>query len=195
MVGLPEHSRLDVIRDVVPSGLRVLIATDSAADQRKTLAAVRSLGRRGCHVVVGCDPGLCPPAWSRYCRGRVTYPAPFGAPEKFVNALLRIVRTERFDVLLPLSDHTTIPVAMRADAFARHVGLCVPRPESICGRTTSSGFCPIARRLGIAVPETHCVESEADLDRIARQIEYPCVFKLRKGAGGVGLRFPSSRRS
>jgi predicted ATP-grasp superfamily ATP-dependent carboligase len=172
--------------------MRVLIATDSAADQRKTLAAVRSLGQRGCEVIVGCDGGLCAPAWSRYCRRRVVYPAPHGAADGFVDAVHGLVREDAFDVLLPLSDHTTVQVSLHAHTLAREVGLCVPSSAALARAHDKAELLALARELGIAVPWTRCLEREEDLGRVAGEVEYPCVFKLRRGAGGVGLRFPSS---
>jgi hypothetical protein len=46
--------------------MRVLIATSGTAEDRKTLASVRALGRAGAHVTVGSDSLSSAPFHSRY---------------------------------------------------------------------------------------------------------------------------------
>ncbi|MEE4609352.1 MAG: ATP-grasp domain-containing protein [Desulfobacteraceae bacterium] len=172
--------------------MRVLIATHSAADQRKTLAAVRSLGRRGCRVTVTCDRGWCAPALSRYCRERIVCPSPQTSPDAFLDHLVDLVASGHYDVLLPLSDETTMPISRHAVRLSPHVGLCVPDWADLDRAHDKLETLVLARRLGLAVPETWAPASRQELEHISRTLAYPCVWKLRRGAGGLGLRFPAN---
>ena len=172
--------------------MQVLIATTSSADDRKTLAAIRSLGRAGARVTVGADR---PRAvfYSRHCRRGILYPRPQDDPDGFVDALLQETRRRRIDVLLPLSDHTTFPLVRHRRRFAPHVHLPVPAPEALARAHDKLAASQLAERLGIGVPRTWCPATRAEAIDVAEKVSYPCVFKLRRGAGGVGLRLPRSR--
>jgi predicted ATP-grasp superfamily ATP-dependent carboligase len=172
--------------------MRVLIATASTADDRKTLAAVRALGRNGCRVTVGGDRFLSAPFHSRYCRGRVRYPNPADGVERFLQALLARVRQRDYDVLLPLCDYTTVPLAWARDELERHVRTALPDYDTLLRAHDKRRLLELARDLGLDVPETHAPSDVQEARRTAEGLGYPCVRKPRRGAGGEGVRFLSS---
>lgn len=172
--------------------MRVLIATDSTADQRKTLAAVRALGASGADVTVGNDRFPCGPERSRYCRRRLRYPSPSLEPEAFKETLLRTASAQEHDVYLPLSDYTTIAAVALGERLAAGVGTALPPAPAFEVALDKLATHDAARSVGVETPRTWCVERAADLSRITREVRFPCVFKLRRGAGAVGLEFPDS---
>jgi len=54
----------------------------------KTLAAVRSLGRRGFYLAVGEKTRFATAIFSRYCSRRLIYPSPLSKPDEFLDWLL-----------------------------------------------------------------------------------------------------------
>jgi predicted ATP-grasp superfamily ATP-dependent carboligase len=130
--------------------------------------------------------------FSRYCRERLRYPDPTTDAAAFVSSLLGRVRTGSYDVLLPLSDETTIPIVRHREQFLPYVRMAVPDAETLRQAYDKSSLLETASQLGIGVPRTFRPRSLDDLEKIAREVEYPCVFKLRRGAGAVGLSFPQS---
>ena len=169
--------------------MRVLIGSESTADDRKTLAAVRSLGRRGVHVTVASDWLLAEPFWSRYCRARVRTPSPSEDPDGYVDFLLHHVGEVRYDAFLPLSDYVTIPLSMHRRAFADRVPVAVPEWDVLKLVGDKLTTLQVAMDVGIKGPATCAPRTLAELEEVAATVRYPCVFKLRGGAGGVGLRF------
>jgi predicted ATP-grasp superfamily ATP-dependent carboligase len=172
--------------------MRVLVATESTADDRKTLAAVRSLGRSGAHVTVSGDRLLSQPSWSRFCEGRIACPSPTESVDRFVRFMLRHVASHGYDVLLPLSDHTTIPISLHKPAFEPQVAVPVPDYVALSRAHDKAAALELARQVGIATPETHCPQSLQDVRAISETVRYPCVVKPRKGAGAIGIQFPRS---
>jgi len=164
--------------------MRVLVASASTADDRKTLAAVRALGQAGVHVSVGGDRFVSDPFRSRFCRKRVRYPNPAEDMEQFVRAL-----RERgdHDVLLPLCDYTTVPVSYYGIKRAP-----VPAYESLSVAHDKEQLLQLARSIGLGVPETHCPHDEDEVRGLAPHLRYPCVLKPRKGAAAIGVRYPDS---
>lgn len=177
---------------VIIESTRVLVCTSSTADDRKTLAAVRSLGRAGAHVTVGGDCLSRPPFRSRFCRRSVCYPNPAVYSDDFVDSLLRFVRVQKYDVLLPLCDYTTSLVSKNKSTFESHVRLAVPDHESWMHAHDKWSAKELAEAAGVECPRTFCPLNEQELNDIAKQIDYPAVLKLRRGAGSERLTFVRS---
>ena len=72
----------------------------------KTLAAVRSLGRRGFYLTVGEKTRFATALFSRYCSRRVIYPSPASKPDEFLDWLLKEVKANSYDMLLPTEFET-----------------------------------------------------------------------------------------
>src|SRR3989304_678978 len=63
----------------------------------KTLAAVRSLGKRGFYLAVGEKTRFATALFSRYCSKRIVYPSPASMPDEFLQWLLREVKSNKYD--------------------------------------------------------------------------------------------------
>ena len=66
----------------------------------KTVAAVRSFGRRGLFVGVGERTRFAPAMFSRYCSRRFLHPSPVIRPDDFLPALESELSANRYDVML-----------------------------------------------------------------------------------------------
>ena len=172
--------------------MRALVLTSTTADDRKTIAAVRALGKEGIHVTLGADRRWVPPQWSRFCRDTITYPDPSVNMQRFVDHLLDCVQTSHFDVLLPLCDYTTAGLAAHQEHFRKSAALAVPQASTRARAQDKLEVSTIAQRLGMLVPETYSINSKAGAAELVERLDFPCVVKFRKGAGAVGLQFPNS---
>lgn len=172
--------------------MRVLVATSSTADDRKTIAAVRALGAAGCNVVVGADRRWPAPRFSRFCQGAVKYPDPAIDMHAFQVRLADILEYDQFDVFLPLCDYTTVAAIRQVHQLQGLTAVAVPGEHARELSQDKLEILRLAERLGIPVPATWPVDSGAGLERVASELDYPCVLKLRRGAAAVGLKFPAS---
>ncbi len=167
-----------------------VIVTDS--DEIKTLAMVRALGRKGADVCVGGHRRWDQSFYSKYCRERLIYPNPQKAPDAFARFLLEFVRNNRYDVLLPTSDYTTITVSRHQAEFEAHVKTVTPDYETLSVVRDKPRLLEIARSVGIGTPETYCPSTLDEVADISRHISYPCVVKYKRGTGAVGMRYAGS---
>lgn len=172
--------------------MKILIATTCTPDDRKTLAIVRSLGRAGHEVVVGGDDFQGQAFYSKYVGRLVRYPHPASDPEGFLDALRRLLEREKFDALLPANDYTTVALAEVKSAWRSLVAMPVPDPGPLAITRDKFETGRLAREFGIRTPLTFSPSDEDELRQAAQRLSYPCVFKLSKGAGAVGLRFVES---
>src|ERR1051325_6690831 len=95
-------------------------------EQRPALAITRSLGRRGIAVVVGAEQPDSLASASKYCVRRVVYPSPTHHPDVFERWLFEFAKSERIDVIVPVTDITTHLVAKYAPALNQFTATAVP---------------------------------------------------------------------
>ena len=167
-----------------------VLVTD--AGDRKAVAAVRALGRRGVEVWAAGDRRLDHALFSRCCSHRFIYPRPpddFSRFEQFLSAFLR---QGLCDVFLPMSDHTTAFASKHRDELAGCVAMAVPDYETLRTANHKPSLLEIAREMGVEVPMTLCPRDAAELEGRIHEVGYPCVLKPRRGAGAVGVSYPAS---
>ncbi len=164
---------------------RILILDGHCA---AALAFVRSLGRAGHWVAVGSHEGsLAPAALSRYCACRLEYPFAPGGATPFVEWVLRCAREHSFDLVIPMTDFTILPLSQRRQELSVHARCALPGHsalELVCDkyRTVS-----LARQLGIPTPETVLVNSMAELRQTVGW-PFPIVVKDRFSIRWIGER-------
>ena len=159
------------------------------ANSRRTLAAVRSLGRSGLFVAAGHDRAHALAFASQYCRARVRYPDPERDPDAFADALLAHLRKERYDCFLPMSDAAMKAVVARRAEFAALTNLVTVDRQTLDLALDKRRTIEFALRHGIACPETFFVDDLESLDVLRHRVRYPAVIKPRVGSGAAGLVF------
>lgn len=148
-------------------------------DQRATLALVRALGRAAIPVTVGSESVNSLAGSSRFCAGRVGYPAPREQVEAFRLGLLKQMRTGNYKVLFPMTDITTILVAQMRGELEPLVRLPISSEEQIGEVQDKRRMLLAAQKAGIGHPETFMLHDDDDLDAVAERLRYPVVLKPR----------------
>jgi predicted ATP-grasp superfamily ATP-dependent carboligase len=155
---------------------------------RKTLAVVRSLGRRGVGVTVGESTGIATSFFSKYCSKRVIYPSPIRHPDRFLNSLRRELGTG-YRAMFPMEEETLLLVAQHRDLFDSLVFFPVPSYEKIQFVRDKEKLLKFAMARGIPCPRTFFFKTpdEVKPDRVG----IPAVIKPRIGSGAFGIRYVS----
>lgn len=156
-----------------------------------TVAAIRSLGRRGVAVIAGDEFPLTPGGLSRYTSDSFRYPGHAGDAEGFLAALERVVDAHAPDegepyVLMPMHRETYL-IAEHRDRFADRIALALPPTESIERVRNKARLLSLARERGIATPQTWQPSGAAELAELCRQLRYPVFVKVPAGAAGIGV--------
>jgi predicted ATP-grasp superfamily ATP-dependent carboligase len=162
------------------------------ADSRISLAALRALGRRGYRVdVMGTahgDAGF----HSRFCRARLRHDPPERDFAAYARLLVETAACGRYDVLLCMSDWAALVASRHRDDLSPAVGTVVPSYDTLMATRDKARTLSIAEELDIEVPRTFVLSNIAELPEVAEAAPYPCVIKLRQGAGAAGLRYARS---
>jgi predicted ATP-grasp superfamily ATP-dependent carboligase len=148
-------------------------------EQRATLALVRALGSAGIPVVVGSKSVDSLAGSSRFCKGRVCYPSPSDQGESFQANLLQQMRSGCYNVLIPMTDITTILISEARYALEPYVRVPIATSDQIGRVQDKRQVLLAARKLGIGCPATFMLHDGEDLDAVAEQLPYPVVLKPR----------------
>jgi predicted ATP-grasp superfamily ATP-dependent carboligase len=143
-----------------------------------TLAATRSLGESGVPVYLAGDRLLALSRWSRFASRTLSSP-PLGEPNRFLDWLGEVGRREKGIVLYPTSDDATFLYALRRDELASDFQMYLPELRTILRVLDKKHLYADARAVGLEVPETWIPETEADVERIAREAPMPVLIKPR----------------
>lgn len=154
-----------------------VLVTD--ASNRAALAVIRSLGMKGIDVTAGDKTAFNAGFLSKYCRHKILYPSPQRNVQEFLDYMLKLVKKEKYDLLIPITDFTTIPLSKHKKKFDPYVTVAVPSYDTMVKTSDKTLTIKIAAKHGIPYPKTIFVESVKDVEAIAKEIEYPAVIKPR----------------
>jgi len=149
------------------------------ASTREALAVIRSLGKKGIEVWASDSTCFNAGFLSRYCRHKVLYPPPETSKTKFVKSMLGLVKRERFDLLIPVTDFTVVPCSEYKEDFEKYVRVAAPDYETLLKAFDKAQTIQIAAQHNIRHPRTFIIEEIECIKKIAKEIRYPAVIKPR----------------
>jgi len=150
---------------------------------RKTVAAVRALGRAGAVVDVADPRRLAPAAFSRHCRRRLRSPDPAGAPEEFASWAGRQLASGGYSLLLPTEEQTCLALSRARERHPFGAWVPVPPPGPLQDAADKLGAARRAEAVGIPTPATRPFSPGELLPPGGTW-----VLKPRRGTGARGLR-------
>jgi len=155
---------------------------------RKSLAVVRSLGRRGVSVTVGERTFLNTSFFSRYCARRIVYPSPRRYPDQFIEFLMEEIKKNRTDCLFPMEEETLLLLTRHRSEISRYTYLLTPDLEKIEFVRDKAKLIQFAEAHGIPTPKTiHAVPNPHT------EIPVPTVIKPRISSGSFGIVYVKRR--
>src|SRR5579864_6901237 len=151
---------------------------------RISLAIARSLNRRGIPVDIASLQPEDPTVRSRAVRNFHRLPPRSENRSAFTAALLALVRSQQYDLVLPASDPALAALAESYDELGRLLHVGCPTPHTVERVLNKSLTLGVARRSGIHVPMSWTISSASDLESITPELRFPVVVKPEtKGAG------------
>jgi predicted ATP-grasp superfamily ATP-dependent carboligase len=161
--------------------------------QRKTLAAARSLGKRGIQVIAAEETSFNPTAFSKYCSKFLVCPSPKKTPEDFYKWLYSTIVSYKCDILFPMDDDTMEIVIKHYEELSK---LCVipvaPKENYEIAKDKGRTF-ELAIKSGVSCPDTISPSSVEELKRLLSEIKFPAIIKPRISSGSRGIRVVNTR--
>lgn len=151
----------------------------------KTLAAVRSLGRRGFYLTIGEKTRFATALFSRYCGKRAVYPSPISRPNEFLEWLLREITTNGYDMILPTELETQQLILKNREKIEPYVRIPFADYSFISNVQNKAWLLKYAEANGYLCPKTYFVENLDEFNY--EKLEYPLVVKPRESSGSRGI--------
>jgi predicted ATP-grasp superfamily ATP-dependent carboligase len=154
---------------------------------RKSLAAVRALGRKGIKVTVGESTRLATAAFSRHCHRAVVYPSPHHRPSEFIDFFLKELSRASYQMLLPMEDETLHLISRCHTEFSRLTYLPIVSFEKLSFAQRKDNILQMAEKHGIPIPRTWYINDISQINTLKNSLPYPIVIKPKKSSGAVGI--------
>lgn len=163
------------------------------AQLRKTLAAVRSLGKKGIQTIVVEETRFSPTAFSKYCTKSLVCQNASENPEHFYNFIKTKIKEYGCDVFFPM-DEDTVAVAMEhKEELEKLCSVPLPSYESYDITSDKGKAYKHALAVGVDIPKTAFPSGADNLHEITAHLKYPLMVKPVKSNGGRGITTVSSR--
>ncbi len=163
-----------------------MTALITTADSLKALTIVRSLGRQGITVTTGSHNPSPLASYSRFSVKNVFYPSPVRNPQEFIRTIHHFLTLHPHDVLLPVHSDDTIVINSSLSSLSKVTRLPFHRVEEMIRINDKASLAHIAEELGIPIPRTWVPDDLSQVRKIANEINYPAVIKLRNRTSSTG---------
>jgi len=161
--------------------MKVLI-TD--AGFKHSLAATRSLGKKGIEVIAASERRFCMSFFSKYCIKHYIYSDPANELD-FIKDILEIIKKEKCDVFLPIG-YTPCKLASKYKKdLEAHVKIGIADYEYMQIAADKNKTNEFAEKNGIPIPKTMYPKSIEDLEKVSTALQYPIVIKAPEESGLV----------
>ncbi len=158
----------------------------------KTLAAVRSLGKRGIYVATGEWTRFATALFSKYCSKKIVYPPPKSSPGKFIEWLLRELKTNKYDMILPAELETQLLLVKNRDEIEKYTKLPFADYELISNLQDKAWLMKMAESRGFPCPKTYFPDNPNLIESFINDLEYPVVIKPKISSGSRGIVYISN---
>lgn len=146
-------------------------------DDRAALSVVRSLGRRGVTVDVGCDfDGSIVPL-SRHVRDTIRLPHAGTRPDEWLAALKAQLAATRYDLVIPTADNYLVLCVEHREALGALATFAIPDDRGFEYTYRKSRTFELAESLGVPLPRSLRVETLADLENRPAEFAAPVIIK------------------
>lgn len=163
---------------------------------RKSLAAVRSLGSKGIHVLSSDMTRITPAGCSKFCKGSLRYPSPAASAAAFSQWLADFAASIPGLVIFPMDDITVSAILDHQETIKKKAPECIwllPERESFRRAADKYEALKMADALGLDIPRTWWPQNPDELRDICSEAEYPLVIKPRNSSGSRGIRIVRNR--
>ncbi len=143
-----------------------------------SLPIIRSLEKRDINTAVLTSFNVYTSRFSKYCQKQFLVPST-SLQSEYEQAVEKIVKKVKFDMLFPLSEWSLMPISKNRDKITPYVKLPIASHESIIACFDKRSTLELAEKNGIPIPQTRQVKNSAELKLAAQKMTYPCVVKPR----------------
>lgn len=151
-----------------------------------SVGIVRSLGEKGIDVTLGNERRVSAAAFSKYVKNNIVYPSPEKNPELFTYEMYSLIKKEKYDVVMPVRDSTTILFSKMKDQLSKYTKLPIPDYLTLMRGRNKAETVKAALDSGVPCPSTY-FDSDKDIKKLKDTVEYPVLIRPCESSGSRGI--------
>jgi predicted ATP-grasp superfamily ATP-dependent carboligase len=113
---------------------------------------------------------------------RVVYPSPRRCPDEFVGKILDLVKNEKYDMLMPVRDETSLLLSRHEDELTKYTNLYLANFETMRMFRDKGETVQLAMKQEVPCPKTYFPENMS-LKKIKEDAPYPVLIRPRVSSG------------
>lgn len=153
---------------------RVLV-TD--AEQRSVLATCRGLAAAGYRVSTVAEERFALGHWSRFSKERIMLTGPRTEPEGYVERLSQVLRGGEYDLVMPGTELSLLPISERRDLIEPYARLGLPDHEVVLRALDKPLLQTQAAAVGLTPPKSVLCSSAEEALATASELKFPVIVK------------------
>jgi predicted ATP-grasp superfamily ATP-dependent carboligase len=166
--------------------------------ERNVLAAIRTLGRKGheIHVAYPVDNIRLKNRYlnavikSRYIYKLNYIPHPLSSTKAFFDEIFKMIRQEKYDVLMPFTSKTFPVISLHSEELSRYTNHICCDYATYSKANDKEKITSIASEFDLPVPKSIWPKSFEEIATQISHLDFPVVIKARIGSGmQKGLRY------
>jgi predicted ATP-grasp superfamily ATP-dependent carboligase len=152
---------------------------------KQALAMVRGLKELGCHVTVACKSKLNACYASKLPDKKILFEHLFESEDETLKFYLEQVKSDNYDVLMPIGEKSTSIVNSHEDEFKRYIKVaCAPMKAYIQVFNKQNTF---DKAIEIGTPCPYTRHSKQAIEDYLSKAHFPLIIKPRQGVGSIGF--------
>jgi predicted ATP-grasp superfamily ATP-dependent carboligase len=152
-----------------------VLITDSNA--RASLAVARSLMRHGISTLLASDRSSNLVLYSRSAKHYRLFPAASKEPDRFVEFLLRELRTHRIPLVIPITDADVIALERHRSALEAETRLAMANSRAVRCVLDKRRNLEVARECGVPCPKQFEMTDVRQIPEMIKYLGFPLVMK------------------
>lgn len=153
---------------------------------RSSYTVVRSLALRGVEVHVGDNSPFAMSRFSRFAKSFTRLPDFFVEPDAYIDALINAMNRTGCKVLMPCFEDVELIIRHR-NRLPVDVYVALPDVEDWVIAEDKLDYISRVAAAGCPVPKTYEIGSKEALIKLANEISFPVLVKVRMGNGSRGV--------
>jgi predicted ATP-grasp superfamily ATP-dependent carboligase len=149
----------------------------TGADQRQSLAVIRSLGKKGIKVVAAGPHEQSMGFYSRHAAVTWVYPNPYENPRRFIESLLEAVQKYNIKMIFPVVESTLVVINQFRSVIQKEAEVVAASKEAVDLSFDKDRQFKIAEQIGIRVPHSIAPSTIGEAEEQIKALAFPVVLK------------------
>jgi predicted ATP-grasp superfamily ATP-dependent carboligase len=162
---------------------------------RKSLSAVRSLGREGICIDAVSHTRIAPAIYSKFVHKYFILPDPKEYPDQYYFAIMKLLQENNYDCMIPFEESSIEIFLNHRTEIEKFTKTPIPSNASYHIANDKWKVLQLAKQLNIHQPLSFCPLNIDEALSVVSSLKFPIIIKPKTSSGSRGIKKVSSLQS